>query len=154
MKKFENIVIASDLDGTYLGTKSRLVERNIERVKYFCSNGGHFTFATGRTPPFVLKNIPNAHELVNFPAVTGNGSCLYDFQRKTPVKEHFIDMDIFMDVARAVERVTPNAAFRGAGLKGLVVPALEHEINVREYTRFPDTMEKLVMPMEIGRAHV
>ena len=55
MSKFENIVIASDLDGTYFATGTKLVERNLERVRYFCENGGHFTFATGRLPIFTRK---------------------------------------------------------------------------------------------------
>ena len=33
-KKFENIFIASDLDGTFFGSKSHFVERNLERIKY------------------------------------------------------------------------------------------------------------------------
>ena len=36
-KKFENILIASDLDGTFFGSKTHLVERNLEKIKYFCA---------------------------------------------------------------------------------------------------------------------
>lgn len=48
MKKFEGYLIVSDLDGTFLGKQSRIVERNVEAVRYFTENGGLFTFATGR----------------------------------------------------------------------------------------------------------
>ncbi len=147
MKKFENIVIASDLDGTYLADRSRLVERNIERVRYFCENGGHFTFATGRVPLFAKMAISNPNELTNLPAVTGNGTCLYDFAAEKPLVEHFIDMDIFMDMADMINELTCDAAFRGSMLKGFVIPALDHEVNIREYTCFPDFFEKLIMPM-------
>lgn len=147
-KKFEKIVIASDLDGTYFNSKSGLVERNLDRVRYFCENGGHFTFATGRVPIFTRMAIPEPHRLVNLPAVTGNGTCLYDFSTQKPCVEHFIDMDIFMEMAELVNEIAPNATYRGSGLRGFVVPALKHEVNVREYTQFPDFMEKLVMPMK------
>lgn len=148
MKKFENIVIATDLDGTFLADRSKLVERNIERVRYFCDNGGHFTFATGRVPIFTRMAIPAPQEFINLPAVTGNGSCLYDFAEQKPVVEHFIDMDIFMGLAELVNELTADAAFRGSALNGFVIPSLEHRANVKEYTRFPDFMEKLIMPME------
>ena len=108
MKKFENIVIASDLDGTYFATGTKLVERNLERVRYFCDNGGHFTFATGRLPIFTRKVMPNAHELVNMPAVTGNGTCLYDFEAKKPLEEQFINTDSFLELADLAKGFVPN----------------------------------------------
>jgi hydroxymethylpyrimidine pyrophosphatase-like HAD family hydrolase len=147
MKKFENIVIASDLDGTYLAKGSRLVERNLERVRYFCANGGHFTFATGRVPGFVRIAIDKPEELINMPAVTANGACLCDFGEGKPLVEHFIDMDIFMKLADRVNEISDGLTFRGAGFNSLVVPALEHEINIREYTTFPSFLEKRVLPM-------
>ncbi len=33
MKRFENIIIATDLDGTFLGSGSRIVPENIEAVR-------------------------------------------------------------------------------------------------------------------------
>ena len=148
MKKFENIVIASDLDGTYFADKSRLVQRNIERVKYFCSNGGHFTFATGRVPIFTKMSISDPGALINLPAITGNGSCLYDFVSDVPIWEHFVDMKLIRELADTVKELAPHAAFRGAALKGFVVPGLENKYNLKEYNEYPDFMEKLVMPID------
>ena len=148
MKKFENIVIASDLDGTYFADDAMLVPRNLERVKYFCENGGHFTFATGRVPVFTKMSIADPGSLIDLPAVTGNGSCLYDFKNEKPIWEHFVDMDAFADLADTVRRLAPHAAFRGATLNGFVIPGLENKYNLKEYTEYPDFMEKLVMPME------
>ena len=78
MKKFENIVIASDLDGTFFGSRQYLLERNTDRVRYFCENGGHFTIATGRVPLFIKTPIPEPEKLINMPAVMGNGGCVYE----------------------------------------------------------------------------
>lgn len=147
MKKFENIVIASDLDGTYLADRSKLVTRNIERVRYFCENGGHFTFATGRVPIFTKMAISNPGELINLPAVTGNGSCLYDFRNENPIWENFVDMEFVCELADTVKELAPQATFRGAGLKGFVVPGLENKYNLKEYRGFPDFMERRIMPM-------
>ena len=48
MKKFENYIIVSDIDGTFLGKEGRMVPRNLEAIEYFKSEGGIFTFITGR----------------------------------------------------------------------------------------------------------
>ena len=59
MGKFENILIFSDIDGTYLGNGRRIIPRNEEAVRYFRSEGGLFTFATGRMEYTLLNAIPN-----------------------------------------------------------------------------------------------
>ena len=48
MNRFSHIIIASDLDGTFLNDRSRPVPRNLAAIRYFTEHGGHFTFATGR----------------------------------------------------------------------------------------------------------
>ena len=148
MKKFDNIVIASDLDGTFFADGTKLVQRNLESVKYFCDNGGHFTFATGRLPIFTRKAIPNAHEIINLPAVTGNGTCLYDYQKMMPVEEKFIDTDAFLELADFASEFSSEVGFRGVTLDGFVIPGLENSYNIKEYHYFPDFMEKLILPME------
>ncbi|MCI8497395.1 MAG: Cof-type HAD-IIB family hydrolase [Clostridiales bacterium] len=77
-KKFEGILIASDLDGTLLSNDGTISRRNIDAVRRFMEEGGLFTFATGR-------NIGPAREFArqlcpNVPAILTNGSVLYDFQ--------------------------------------------------------------------------
>lgn len=147
-KKFENIVIASDLDGTYFADGTKLVPRNLEKVEYFCNNGGHFTFATGRLPIFMRKAMPNANELVNLPAVTGNGTCLYDYQSSKAVEEYFLDMEIFLELAEFVRDATDNkAGFRGVLRKGFIIPDLKNAYTTKEYYYFPDFMEKRVFPI-------
>ncbi len=147
MKKFENIVIASDLDGTYLGKRSALVERNLERVRYFCENGGHFTFATGRLPLFVKMAAPNANELVNMPAITGNGTCLYDFEQDRSIEDRFINSDAFVELAEFLKKDSDEVGFRGVTTTGFVVPDLENQYSRREYYYLPDFMEKRVADM-------
>ena len=97
-KKFEKIFIASDLDGTYFDSNTSIVQRNVEKIKYFCENGGHFTFATGRLPIFIKKHIPDAAPLINFAAVMGNGTCLFDYQKGEAIEEYFLDTDLIAAV--------------------------------------------------------
>jgi Cof subfamily protein (haloacid dehalogenase superfamily) len=76
MKKFENILICTDLDGTLLNSQKQISRENLEAIEYFKSEGGYFTFVTGR-PPVIAFNIcdmvsPNA------PFGCFNGGGLYD----------------------------------------------------------------------------
>lgn len=50
MKKFEGLLLASDMDGTLLDKDRRISARNEEAIRYFTDEGGLFSLATGRTP--------------------------------------------------------------------------------------------------------
>lgn len=80
MGKFDNILICTDLDDTLLTADKRVSDENIKAIKYFMSEGGYFTFATGRMPQgarVMLKFItPNA------PIICSNGTAIYDFKAK------------------------------------------------------------------------
>jgi len=54
MGKFSGILICSDFDGT-LASKAEIPEINIEKIKYFCENGGCFSIITGRGSDFFIK---------------------------------------------------------------------------------------------------
>ena len=148
MKKFENTVIASDLDGTYFGTKQYIVDRNLEAVKYFCENGGHFTFATGRLPLFLKKPIPYPERHINMPAVMGNGTCIYDYSRYEAIEEHFVDSNDVIEVLRYAKLLEREIGSRATFVKGVVVSDLDNPIIAGEYQRLPDFFEKYVLPID------
>lgn len=76
MGKFDSMLICTDLDGTLLRKNKTISQENIDAIEYFKSEGGYFTFVTGRMPFFstyVLDTIkPNA------PFGCVNGAGLYD----------------------------------------------------------------------------
>jgi len=148
MKKFENIVIASDLDGTFFGTKQYLLDRNTERVKYFCENGGHFTFATGRLPLFIKKPVPEPQKYINMPAVMGNGTCIYDFSANKAVEEHFLDSDETVEILRYAKEFDASIGIRATFPDGFAVADIINPIARREYERLPDFMDKRILPFE------
>ena len=76
MKKFEGILICTDLDGTLLADDGSISRENLDAIEYFKSEGGIFTFITGRMPYFVS----NIYEKVNPNAPFGciNGGGIYD----------------------------------------------------------------------------
>ncbi|MBO5023423.1 MAG: HAD-IIB family hydrolase [Clostridia bacterium] len=90
MKKFENIYIASDIDGTFLWECAYIPPRNIEKIKYFTENGGHFAFSTGRNQFDTAKVLPSFRELCNMPCIFCNGSLLYDSTTDTIINPQYI----------------------------------------------------------------
>ncbi len=77
MKKFDGILICTDLDGTLLRADKSISPENLEAIEYFMSEGGYFTFITGRMP-FYVRDI---YETVkpNAPIGCVNGGGIYDF---------------------------------------------------------------------------
>lgn len=54
MGKFDGYLICSDLDGT-LNLYGKVVESNIEAIRYFQANGGYFTICSGRNPEYLRQ---------------------------------------------------------------------------------------------------
>ena len=78
MKKFEGVLICTDLDGTLLKNDKSISRENSEAIEYFKAEGGKFTFVTGRMPYFSEA----ARDMVkpNAPIGCINGGGIYDFE--------------------------------------------------------------------------
>ena len=111
MKKFENVMLASDIDGTFLWEGGYIHPRNIEMVRYFCENGGHFAFSSGRNYKDVYRLIPGLRELVNMPCILCNGSFLYDVETETILNPSYIDPCV-TDLFQKVRDKFPNVRMR------------------------------------------
>ena len=94
MGKFDNILIVSDIDDTFLGKGGVIVQKNIDALKYFLSEGGKFTFATGRVHGSLLNSIPQAREIISAPGIMSNGAYLYDFENGTTLNCRFMPEEI------------------------------------------------------------
>ncbi len=110
--RFDNILIVSDIDGTFTDSESRLVKRNLEMVEYLKSEGGLFTIATGRIPSIMGKLTGIVDDLVNAPVICCNGAFAYDFQAKRTFNEIFLNCEKATEFARRVERDFPEVAIR------------------------------------------
>ncbi len=76
MKKFEGKLFCTDLDGTLYKSDKTVSKQNLDAIEYFKSEGGLFTFITGRTPSTSKDMVsiikPNA------PYGCFNGAAIYD----------------------------------------------------------------------------
>lgn len=76
MKKFEGMLFCTDLDGTLYSSDKTVSRENMDAIRYFKSEGGLFTFITGR-PPCISKDM---YTLIdpNAPFGCCNGAGIYD----------------------------------------------------------------------------
>lgn len=89
MKKYEGILICSDIDCTATASDGNISKENIEAVKYFTENGGSFTFVSGRHPREMMP-IKNQFD-INIPLLALNGSVVYDFNKKEYLYSALLD---------------------------------------------------------------
>ncbi len=79
MKKFEGLLLCTDLDGTLFKNDKTVSKENLEAIEYFKSEGGLFTFITGRVPmtSLFLCDIVKP----NCPYGCINGGAVYDKEK-------------------------------------------------------------------------
>lgn len=87
MGLFDGCLLACDIDGTLL-VNDLMPQRNIDRIKYFVSEGGRFSLATGRTVGAV-SSVTDKLDCIS-PSVVANGSMIYDYKNDRTLFEAFI----------------------------------------------------------------
>ena len=60
--------------------------------------GGKFAFATGRDPFALLRVVPAAGEIANFPCIVTNGAYSYDFSKNTPLDQHPLNRELLFPI--------------------------------------------------------
>lgn len=103
MGKFDGILICTDLDGTLYKNDKSISRENLCAIEYFKSEGGIFTFITGRMPYF-SKDV---YEILdpNGPFGCCNGGGVYDHRRGEYLWTRVLDKGAFELVEYAQERV-------------------------------------------------
>lgn len=97
---FDGCLLASDIDGTLI-ENGYINPKNIKKIEYFVSEGGHFSLSTGRTAGAVgdiLSKIPNIA-----PSVVANGCMIYDFENEKVLYEKIVpkeDLGIVKYIAK------------------------------------------------------
>ena len=120
MKKFENILIASDIDGTILWDHTFIHPRNLQKLRYFCDNGGHFALSTGRNHIDVFRVTKGLEEFVNAPCILCNGSYLYDKEKEAIINPKYLDGARTVELFSEVKDRFPNVGFRASFAEGFL----------------------------------
>ena len=93
MGRYDGYLILADYDGTLADRNGLVSAENVEAIRYFQSQGGYFTIASGRSPDFirdVAKNVP-----LNAPVIALNGGVIvdpysFDVIKRTGGDEEFV----------------------------------------------------------------
>lgn len=109
MGKFDGILLCSDLDGTLLNSQHIISDKNKKAIEYFKSEGGLFTFVTGRMPFFVSDIYDCVNPNAPFGCVNGGG--LYDGSAQKYVWTADMDSGVF-DLVRNVDEKLPNVGIQ------------------------------------------
>ncbi len=149
MPKFDNIVIVSDIDGTFLDSHKRTVERNLRAIEAFQREGGRFTFATGRVHFNIKRKLPEAYGLPNAPGILANGTCLYDFRAERVVEAIYVDPDAVLGALRLADRDFPDLGIRVTTTDGFITPAFEGVI-ARDLAAFRDRTDVIPVSQWTG----
>ena len=112
MEDFSDIVIVTDLDGTFFGKPTCIVERNMTAIDWLKARGGKFTIATGRMHHNMRKPIPNICELVNAPIIACNGALLYDIINEKTISENIMDYVSGFDLIKYTIEHFPSVGIR------------------------------------------
>lgn len=105
MKKFDKILMCTDLDGTLYRKDKSISKRNIEAIEYFKSEGGYFTFITGRMPS-CTNDVYNAIK-PNCPFGCINGGGVYDGEKKEYIQKISINRKC-LDLVRYIDKTMPE----------------------------------------------
>lgn len=108
MGKFDGILLCTDLDETLLTTEKNISPENFNAIEYFKSEGGYFTFVTGRVPQgakVLLDRIqPNA------PICAFNGAGIFDFEKNELLWGLYLDKKA-LDILDFVAKKIPETGF-------------------------------------------
>ena len=114
---FENCLLACDIDGTLI-SGDVLPERNIQRIKYFVSEGGAFSLSTGRA----LEGIGAVTSKIDCiaPSVLSNGCVIYDFKQQKAIEEKNLPCCTLQMARLAMEQ---KIGFEMHSADGIFVPS-------------------------------
>ena len=101
MKKFDGLLICTDLDGTLLGSDGRVSKENLEAIEYFKDKGGAFTYVTGRLPCCVA----GIYDMIkpNVPMGVINGGGIYDYSAGKYLRKKELSSEV-MELVELAER--------------------------------------------------
>ncbi len=105
MDKFKGLLFVTDLDGTLLKEDKTVSKKNLDAIRYFQSEGGIFTFITGRIP----AGAKGVYEIVkpNGPCGCINGGGIYDYRTDELLWSVNISKDVF-ELVEFIDKEVPG----------------------------------------------
>ena len=130
MGLFDGCLLACDIDGTLL-VNDCIPQRNIEKIKYFVSEGGSFALATGRTAGAV-SFVTNQIDCIG-PSIVANGSMIYDYNKDTVLYEVTVPNEDRHIVKAVIDGCATVGVEAHSGKKVLVLNTNQESIDHQKY---------------------
>ena len=106
-KRYDDILLISDLDGTLIPRYEMISAENIRAINTFTAAGGAFAAATGRTPGSALPYLGGV--TVNAPSIFFNGAMLKDITVDHILETRTLEGDLWRTFAARVLYQFPRA---------------------------------------------
>lgn len=107
--KFEGMLFCTDLDGTLYTNDKRVSRENLDAIEYFRSEGGIFTFITGRVPLTSGEALGIIRPNAPYGCINGGG--IYDPRTDEYLWKLALDEDA-MELVRAVDEQLPDVGIQ------------------------------------------
>ncbi len=127
---FDGCLLACDIDGTLI-VNEYIPQNNIDKIKYFVSEGGHFCLATGRTAG-AISYITNCINCIS-PSIVANGSMIYDIKNDKAIYELFVPKSDCHIVKAVLEGCKTVGIEAHSGKKVLVLNESQETIDHENY---------------------
>jgi len=127
---FDGCLLACDIDGTLI-VNDYIPQRNIEKIKYFVSEGGCFSLATGRTAG-AISMITNMIDCIS-PSIVANGSMIYDIKNDRAIYELFVPKSDCHIVKAVLDGCKTVGIEAHSGKKVLVLRESQETIDHEKY---------------------
>ena len=113
MGKFDGYLICSDFDGT-IYVNGKISKENIEAIEYFQSEGGYFTFASGRNYEMFTEGAASVIT-PNAPIISYNGALIISIDGKTVYYKGRITKDQALDALSVYDSGSRIVSFDANG---------------------------------------
>ena len=91
MERLSDYLVFCDMDNTLLTAKEGIPACNRSVIRLFTAMGGRFTVASGRPPESIRAALGDIE--LSLPAISCNGSLLYDFQTNRVLRRSCLNQE-------------------------------------------------------------
>ena len=106
MERLSDYLVFCDMDNTLLTAKEGIPACNRSVIRLFTAMGGRFTVASGRPPESIRAALGDIE--LSLPAISCNGSLLYDFQTNRVLRRSCLNLEQAEDWCRGQGRCGGN----------------------------------------------
>lgn len=140
IQSLHDILVVSDIDNTLLDPGAGIPSVNQTTIRLFCSLGGRFTVATGRTLESVERQLGGL--VLSAPAIAYGGGVIYDFEQKKRIQNKILPKAV---AAHALKDI--RDAFPGIGIEVMTADGRLYVVQSNQYTHTHTVQERLIYTM-------